>query len=197
MLGIDLVSLVEAAGYIGVAAIIFTESGLFFGFFLPGDSLLFTTGFLASQGLFNIWILIPFLTLAAFSGDQVGYIFGKRVGPPLYSRPNSRFFKQEHLRRAQEFFNTYGARAIVLARFMPVVRTFTPIVAGAASMPYRTFVIYNFVGALLWAAGVTFLGYVLGSRVPNAERYILPIVLIIIISSLLPPIIHLIRSRTQ
>lgn len=195
MFGLDLVALVKAGGYLGLTAIVFAESGLFFGFFLPGDSLLFTAGFLASQGFLNIWILAPLLFVAAVLGDQVGYMFGRRVGPPLFTRPDSRFFKQKHLIRAQEFFETYGARAIVLARFMPVVRTFTPIVAGAASMHYRTFVLYNCVGGALWAVGMTSLGYLLGASVPHADRYMFPIVLAIIIASILPPLYHVIRSR--
>ena len=195
MFGFDLVAIIKAGGYLGLTAIVFAESGLFFGFFLPGDSLLFTAGFLASQGFFNIWILTPLLFVAAVLGDQVGYVFGRRVGPPLFARPDSRFFKQKHLKRAQEFFDTYGTRAIVLARFMPVVRTFIPIVAGVAGMRYHTFVLYNCVGGALWAVGMTLLGYLLGASVPHADRYIFPIVLAIIVASILPPLYHVVRSR--
>ena len=195
MFGFDLVAIIKTGGYLGLTAIVFAENGLFFGFFLPGDSLLFTAGFLASQGFLNIWTLILLLFIAAVLGDQVGYWFGARVGDRLYARADSRFFKKEHLYRAQKFFTTYGSRAIVLARFMPVVRTFTPIVAGAASMPYRTFVLYNCIGGALWAMGLTSLGYLLGASVPHADRYIFPIVLIIVVLSILPPLYHLARSH--
>lgn len=197
MFGFDLIALIKAGGYLGLSAIVFAESGLFFGFFLPGDSLLFTAGFLASQGFLNIWILVPLMFVSAVAGDQVGYWFGARVGTPLFERPNSRFFKQAHLVRAQHFFEIYGARALILARFIPVVRTFTPIVAGVARMHYRTFVVYNVVGGLLWGAGMTLAGYLLGSLVPNAEHYMLPIVVAIIVVSVLPPLWHLYCDRRR
>ena len=173
-------------GYLGVAAIIFAESGLFFGFFLPGDSLLFTAGFLASQGYLNFWLLAPLLFIAAAAGDSVGYAFGYRVGPALFSRPDSRFFRHEHLIRTQKFFEKYGARAVVLARFMPIVRTFTPILAGVGKMRYASFLTYNLAGAGLWAVGVTGVGYFLGSAVPGIDRYLFPIIITIIIISILP-----------
>ncbi|HBB65105.1 MAG TPA: hypothetical protein DCZ84_00460 [Candidatus Vogelbacteria bacterium] len=182
----DVVALVQWGGYLGVAAIIFAESGLFFGFFLPGDSLLFTAGFLASQGYLNFWLLAPLLFIAAAAGDSVGYAFGYRVGPALFSRPDSRFFRHEHLIRTQKFFEKYGARAVVLARFMPIVRTFTPILAGVGKMRYASFLTYNLAGAGLWAVGVTGVGYFLGSAVPGIDRYLFPIIITIIIISILP-----------
>jgi len=197
MFGFDLVAIIKAGGYLGITAIVFAESGLFFGFFLPGDSLIFTAGFLSSQGFLNVWVLAPILFIAAVAGGQVGYVFGRRIGPPLFMRPDSRFFKKEHLLRAQTFFNTYGARAVVLARFMPIVRTFTPIVAGAATMRYSTFVLYNCIGAALWTLGLSFLGYLLGASVPNADHYILPIVILIIFVSILPPAYHIFRSHKR
>ncbi|MBP9669737.1 MAG: VTT domain-containing protein [Candidatus Pacebacteria bacterium] len=182
----DLPTLIESAGYVGLAAIVFAESGLFFGFFLPGDSLLFTAGFIASQGLFNIWILVPLLTICAILGDAVGYWSGKTAGPYIFTRPDSFLFSHRRVEQARAFFERKGAMAIILARFIPAVRTFTPIVAGAAHMPYSTFTKYNVVGALLWATGVTLAGYFLGSLIPDVEKYLLPIVGAIILASLLP-----------
>ena len=191
----DVVALVQWGGYLGVAAIIFAESGLFFGFFLPGDSLLFTAGFLASQGYLNFWLLAPLLFIAAAAGDSVGYAFGYRVGPELFSRPDSRFFRHEHLIRTQKFFEKYGTRAVVLARFMPVVRTFTPILAGVGKMRYASFLTYNLVGAGLWAVGITGIGYFLGSAVPGIDRYLFPIIIAIIIISILPSCYEYVKRK--
>jgi membrane-associated protein len=149
-------------GTIGLLAIVFAESGLLFGFFLPGDSLLFTAGLLASQGKLNLAVILAGCFVAAVAGDQVGYAFGNRVGPALFRRPDSRFFKQEYVEKAQGYFDRYGSKTIVLARFVPVVRTFAPIVAGVGSMSYRTFLTFNVLGGFLWACGVTILGYFLG-----------------------------------
>jgi membrane-associated protein len=190
VLPIDLVTFVRAVGYLGVAAIVFAESGLLLGFFLPGDSLLFTAGFLASQGFLHIGVLAALCFVAAVVGDSVGYTFGHRVGRRLYARPDSRFFRREHLLRAEAFFARHGGRAVVLARFIPVVRTFTPVVAGAGAMPYRQFIGYNVLGGLLWAVGVTLAGYFLGSLVPGVDRYLLPIIAAIIILSVLPAAWH-------
>jgi len=191
----DVVALVQWGGYLGVAAIIFAESGLFFGFFLPGDSLLFTAGFLASQGYLNFWLLAPLLFIAAAAGDSVGYAFGYRVGPSLFLRPDSRFFRHEHLIRTQKFFEKYGARAVVLARFMPVVRTFTPILAGVGKMRYASFLTYNLAGAGLWAVGITGIGYFLGSAVPGIDRYLFPIIIAIIIISILPSCYEYVKRK--
>ncbi len=186
LLGIDLVTFIRGAGYIGLACIVFAESGLFFGFFLPGDSLLFTAGFLASQGFFNIAILVPLLFFAAIAGDQFGYAFGRRVGPALFKREESKFFKRSHLERAHRFYEHHGAITIVLARFVPVIRTFAPIVAGASRMHYGTFLTYNLLGGTLWAIGLTVAGYVFGNLIPNPDHYIIPVVLVIIVLSMLP-----------
>ena len=191
----DVIALVQWGGYLGVAAIIFAESGLFFGFFLPGDSLLFSAGFLASQGYLNFWLLAPLLFIAAAAGDSVGYAFGYRVGPELFSRPDSRFFRHEHLIRTQKFFEKYGTRAVVLARFMPVVRTFTPILAGVGKMRYASFLTYNLVGAGLWAVGITGIGYFLGSAVPGIDRYLFPIIIAIIIISILPSCYEYVKRK--
>ncbi len=191
----DIVALIEWGGYVGLVAIIFAESGLFFGFFLPGDSLLFTAGFLASQGYLNIWILAPLLFIAAVAGDSVGYAFGYRVGPALFSREDSRFFKKEYLVRTEHFFEKYGSRAIIIARFIPIVRTFTPILAGVGKMRYATFLSFNIIGAGLWTLGLTCLGYFLGSVIPGIDQYLLPIILAIIIVSVLPPFYEYWKSR--
>ena len=191
----DIISLIKTAGYAGLFTIVFAESGLFFGFFLPGDSLLFTAGFLASQHFFNVWFLIPLLFLAAVLGDNVGYSFGRKVGPKIFNRQDSLFFHKDHLIRTKIFFEKYGTRAIILARFMPIVRTFTPILAGGGEMPYRTFFVFNVAGGALWTLGLTLAGYILGQSVPNPDRYILPIVLAIIVVSILPPVYELLKGR--
>ncbi len=191
----DLITLIKTAGYLGIFGIIFAESGLFIGFFLPGDSLLFTAGFLASQGFLNIWILIILTFVGAVLGDSVGYWFGKKTGDKIFTKEESLFFKKDNIHKAEEFFKKYGAKAIVLARFVPIVRTFTPILAGVGTMHYKTFLIFNVIGGALWAIGVSLLGYFLGNLIPNIDKYLLPIILLIIILSLLPNIIHLIKSR--
>lgn len=194
---LDPVTLIQTFGYIGLFAIIFAESGILLGFFLPGDSLLFTAGFLASQNYLRIEVLIPLLFLAAFTGDSVGYLFGRKVGPKIFSRPHSILFHPEHVEKTRRFFEKYGNKTIVLARFIPIIRTFAPIMAGVGEMKYKNFVTYNLIGALLWAAGLTFLGYIFGNTVPNADRYVMPIVIIIIVSSLIPPIWHLYKERNK
>ena len=181
-----LIPIIKLIGYPGIAAVIYLESGVFFGFFLPGASLLFTAGLLSSQGYFNVWILIPLVTIAAILGDNTGYWFGNKVGIKLFLRPNSRFFKHEHLVQAKDFYDRHGAIAIMLARFIPIVRTFAPIIAGIVEMRYATFVFYNIIGALAWASGTTFLGYFLGARFPSIDRYLLVIVLIIVIVTTVP-----------
>lgn len=190
----DLPALIQSVGLIGIFAIVFIESGLLVGFFLPGDSLLFTAGFLASQDLLPIVWLVIGVVIMAILGDQVGYLLGKRYGRKLFSKPDSRFFKQEYLHQAENFSKKYGPIAIVLARFTPVVRTFAPVVAGVGNMNYATFVSYNIIGGVLWGAGLTLLGYVLGSRIPNIDRYLLPVIAIIILLSILPGILHFLRT---
>jgi membrane-associated protein len=193
--GIDLVSLILAAGYGGLFAIVFAESGLFLGFFLPGDSLLFTAGFLASRGYLNIWVLCVVSVLGAVLGDSFGYGFGKKTGPRIFRRENSFLFRRENLERARIFYERYGGRAIVLARFMPVIRTFAPILAGVGRMRYGSFLFYNVVGGLLFGAGVPLAGYSLGNAVPGVDRYILPIIGGIIFVSVLPGLIHFLRNK--
>ncbi|RIV37819.1 DedA family protein [Micromonospora radicis] len=189
--------LISTFGLIGILVIVFAESGLLIGFFLPGDSLLFTTGLLVADGQYlryPLWLVCLLITVAAIAGDQVGYLFGRKVGPALFRRPNSRLFKQENLLKAHDFFEKYGARSVVLARFVPIVRTFTPIVAGVSRMNYRTFVIYNVVGGILWGTGVTVLGYFLG-QIPFVKTNIEYILIAIVAISVLPIAVELLRAR--
>lgn len=190
----DLVTLIKTTGYLGIAGIIFAESGLFIGFFLPGDSLLFTAGFLASQGALGIIPLMILTFVAAVTGDSVGYAFGRRVGPKIFTRDDSMFFHKDHLARAQKFYKRHGGKTIVLARFMPIVRTFAPIVAGAGKMHYPTFLAYNLAGGFLWAVGLSGAGYFLGNTIPHIDRYLIPIVIGIIITSILPTAIHILKD---
>ena len=194
-LHIDIVLLVESVGYIGLFAIIFAESGLFFGFFLPGDTLLFTAGLLASQGFFNIYILLTLFALAAIIGDSVGYWFGKKVGPKIFNKEDSFFFQKKHIERTHNFYEKYGTKTIVLARFVPIVRTFAPILAGVGEMKYKTFLKYNIIGALLWGVGIIYIGYFLGSRVPNIENYLFYIIVAILIISFLPIIFEFVKNK--
>ncbi|MBN1440602.1 MAG: VTT domain-containing protein [Anaerolineales bacterium] len=190
--GIDLIELIRTVGYIGIIAIIFAESGLFFGFFLPGDSLLLTAGLLAARGELNLWVLLLTLTPAAILGDNVGYWFGKKAGPPIFSRENSLLFRRKNLLAAKAFYEKHGGKTITIARFMPFIRTFAPIVAGAVEMEYRRFMLFNLVGALLWAVGVTLAGYFLGQSIPPEvlDKYFLIILAAVIFLSALPAMIH-------
>ena len=193
----DLVAFAKAAGLIGIFLVVFAESGLLVGFFLPGDSLLFTAGFLASQEYFGIVPLMILCFLGAIIGDSLGYSFGKRVGRKIFHKEDSLLFHKDHLRTAEVFYERHGGKAIVLARFMPVVRTFAPIVAGVGRMHYRTFLFYNVAGGALWALGLTGLGYFLGNAIPNVDQYLLPIVGGIILLSVAPPLLHVWRSRRR
>lgn len=188
---------------LGVAAItfvIYAESGLLIGFLFPGDSLLFTAGLLTQQGVLNIniHILVAILFIAAAAGDSTGYAFGKRVGRRIFNRKDSLLFQKENLTRAEAFYEKHGGKTIILARFMPVIRTFAPIIAGIGKMRYRTFLAYNLVGALIWAVGITYAGYYIGAwataRGINIDDYILPAVILVIVTSILPPIIHILKD---
>ena len=193
--GIDLISFIKAAGYIGLFGIVFAESGVLLGFFFPGDSLLFTAGFLASQGYFNIVILTALAFAGAILGDTVGYAFGKRIGPHIFKKEDSFFFRKDFIERARIFYERHGGKTLIFARFMPVIRTFAPILAGVGKMRYGVFLLYNFIGGILWAIGITLLGYFLGTTVPHADRYLIPIIIFIIFTSFLPTIIHFARDR--
>lgn len=189
--------LLQTFGTIGLLLVIFAESGLLIGFFLPGDSLLFTAGLLASQGKLNMAVIVVGCMVAAIVGDQVGYQFGKRVGPALFKRQDSRLFKQEYVEKAQSYFDRYGSRTIVLARFIPIVRTFAPIVAGVGQMDYKTFSTYNVAGGVLWAGGVTTLGYILGETIPDIDKYLLPAIGVIVLLSVAPVAIEILRERRK
>lgn len=201
--GVDLIDFIKYVGVLGVALVIFAESGLLIGFFLPGDSLLFTAGFLTFTGYLpiNIHLLVVILFVAAALGDSVGYTFGRRVGHRVFNRQNSLLFKQENIQRAQTFYKKHGGKTIIIARFIPIVRTFAPVVAGVAKMDYKTFLSFNIIGALLWAAGVTYLGYFAGSWFESAgieiDSILLPVIASIILLSVLPPLIHIFKDKKQ
>lgn len=192
---VDLIALIQTIGYLGIFAIVFAESGLFFGFFFPGDSLLFTAGLLASQGFLDVRVLVILAMLGAILGDSVGYWFGAKVGPKIFTREDSFFFHKRHVERTHNFYLKYGAKAVVLARFVPIVRTFTPILAGVGTMPYGTFLKFNIIGGVLWGAGVTLLGYFLGTTIPGIEAYLLPIVIAIIVVSFIPILVELVKNK--
>lgn len=187
----DLNHLIQTIGYIGIFVIIFAETGLLIGFFLPGDSLLFTAGFLASQDILNIWILIPVCVVAAITGDAAGYEIGKHYGRGLFKKPESRLFKPRNLLLAEQFFERHGGRAIILARFIPFARTFVPVIAGISRMTYRHFASYNVFGGLLWGAGLTLLGFFLGHAIPSVDTYLLPVIVLILIISIIPSGYHI------
>jgi membrane-associated protein len=189
--------LISAGGMLGLVLIVFAETGLMVGFFLPGDSLLVTAGLFAAKGDLNIVWLNLCVIAAAIAGDALGYWIGYRTGKALYSRPNSFFFRREHLLKTHEFYERHGGQTIVIARFMPIVRTFAPVVAGAATMTYRRFAVYNVVGGVLWVLSMTLTGYFLGLAVPDIDRHIHVVVAVVILLSLLPGIISVVRAKLQ
>ncbi len=193
----DITTFIKTIGLLGVWGVVFAESGLLIGFFLPGDSLLFTAGFLASQGFFPPALLVVGSFIAAVIGDSAGYTFGHKVGKRIFHKEDSIFFHKDNLLKAQNFYQKHGKKTIILARFVPVVRTFAPIVAGVGDMKYRTFLTYNIIGGFLWAVGITSLGYVLGSSIPDIDHYLLPIIGLIIFLSILPNLYHLLKSPSS
>lgn len=193
----DVRGLIQLGGLLLICAIVFVETGLFVGFFLPGDSLLVTAGVFAASGDLSLPALLISASACAIAGDQVGYYIGHRAGAALYSRPDSRFFKRKHLERAHAFYEKHGAKTIVIARFVPIVRTFAPAVAGAAQMNYRRFVSYNVFGGLFWVLSTVLLGYFLGRAVPDIERHIHIVIAIVIFVSFLPGLYELYRSRSR
>jgi membrane-associated protein len=193
--GVNLDHFIRTIGIIGVMAIVFAETGLLVGFFLPGDSLLFTAGFLASQGLMDIKFLAPGVFIAAVAGNCTGYGIGHRFGRTLFTRPESRFFKPKHAEQAQAFFEKHGGKAVTLAQFTPIIRTFVPVISGVGAMRFRKFLVYNVAGALIWAAGVTLAGYWLGNTIPNVDKYLLPIIVVIIGLSILPSALHIYKEN--
>jgi membrane-associated protein len=205
--GFDLSSFAQHAGpwaaVLVIMAIIFAESGLLIGFFLPGDSILFTAGFLVQTGVlqFDIHLLVVLVFIAAVVGDGVGYIFGKKVGRKIFTRPNSLLFRHENILKAEEFYERHGNNTIIIARFIPIIRTFVPIVAGIGSMKYRSFIIFNIIGALLWAVGITYAGFYVGAGLErigiNVDTVLLPIISLIVIASILPPLIHIFKDKKR
>jgi membrane-associated protein len=184
-------------GHLAIWAIVFAESGLLIGFFLPGDSLLFAAGFLASQGYLNIFALIIGCFVCAVVGDNVGYATGKRFGHKLFSKEDSLFFHKNNIVKAQNFYEKHGTKTIVLARFLPVVRTFAPIVAGIGKMDYPTFFKFNLLGGLVWTSGLSMLGFVLGNVIPDVDKYLLPITIVIVVISIIPSLLHLLPERNK
>lgn len=196
ILRLDPMAMLQTGSYVGLAFIVFAESGLLIGIFLPGDSLLFAAGLIAAGGFFSIGPLILLIVVAAIVGDSVGYWFGSHMKGRLFQNQDARFFKQEYVERTEKFYEKYGGRAVILARFVPIVRTLAPILAGMGSMRYRTFLTYNVIGGCLWGVSMTLLGYLLGSVIPDSEKYILPISLVIIAISFLPIAINLLRGKS-
>lgn len=203
--GVDLVDLIIGLGIFAVIIVIFAESGLLIGFFLPGDSLLFTAGALYSIGILpgnlpiSIHLFVLLLFIAAVLGDTVGYWFGRKTGHHIFRKPDARIFKQKYIKKAQEFYKKHGGKTIIMARFIPIVRTFAPVVAGAAKMEYRKFLAYNMIGGFLWTVGITYLGYFVGIGLTKAgidiDTVILPIIVLIILISVLPPAIHILKDK--
>jgi membrane-associated protein len=191
----NLTELVQWAGIFGLAAIIFSETGLLVGVFLPGDSLLVTAGLLAARGYLNVYALAPLLTAAAISGNSVGYFIGRATGPRIFNRENSLFFNKKHAIRAHEFYEKYGRKTIVLAQFMPIIRTFAPVVAGVGGMEFRQFITFNIIGAVIWIWSMVGIGYFLGSYIPGIDKHIEIVIAIVIFISILPGLISGYRAR--
>jgi membrane-associated protein len=181
--------IIKAFGYVGIGGIVFAESGLLLGFILPGDSLIFLVGLLASQGYFNLTALILVIFFTGVAGDNVGYLLGRKLGHKVFEKRDSFIFNQENLERTEKFFEQYGKLAFIIERFLPVVRAFVPLLAGVGKMRYITFFVYDLIGNALWSVGLTLLGFYIGGVIPNADTYILPIVLFIVVLSLVPTFI--------
>jgi len=200
LFGLEITEVIRTVGVLGIAAIIFAESGLLIGFFLPGDTLLFTAGFLAHEGVLglNVHLIVAILFAAAVLGDNVGYWFGKKVGPRIFKKEDSILFHKDNLQRAEKFYEKYGPLTIIIARFTPVVRTFAPIVAGVGNMHYRRFMVYNLIGGVLWAAGITYLGYFGGAFLEshgiNVESLVVPVIIAAVVISAGSPLIHILRD---
>lgn len=193
----DVQGLIRGVGYVGVTAIIFAETGLLVGFFLPGDSLMVSAGLLGSQGALNVWWLGLLLTVAAVAGDQVGYAFGKASGPRLFTREDSLLFNRKHLVRAADFYERHGGKTIVIARFMPIIRTFAPVVAGMGGMRYSRFVAYNAAGGVAWVWSMLLIGYFLGRYVPGIAQHIELVIVVVVVLSVLPAVIGHLRTRAS
>ena len=194
---VSLADLIRWGGYLVLVAIVFCETGLLVGFFLPGDSLLITAGLVAAAGSLDIWLLNLLLIPAAIIGDSVGYAIGYRAGPRLFTKEQSLLFSRKHLLRTREFYEKYGGKTIVLARFIPLLRTFAPVVAGIGQMQYRRFLFYNVFGGVLWVTSLTWAGYLLGTLIPDISRYIHIVVLVVIALSMVPVVVELWKARRR
>lgn len=192
---LDPIAIIKTGSYLGIAIIVFAESGLLVGIMFPGDSLLFASGLLAGTGVLAFFPLVVLVTLAAILGDSVGYWFGKNVGVNFFNKKDSLLFKREYLERTQAFYKKYGGRAVVLARFAPIIRTIAPILAGIGGMKYATFLSFNILGGVLWGVGLTTLGFSLGTILPNSAHYITPISIVIIALSFLPIFFNVLRGK--
>ncbi len=201
--GIDLIEFIKIASVFGVMAIVFAETGLMIGFFLPGDSLLFTAGFLAASHILNLNInlLVGLIFLAAVLGNSTGYTLGRRIGPKIFKKPDARLFKQEYVQRAHAFYEKNGGKTIILAQFIPIIRTFAPVMAGVAKLEFKKFIAFNVIGAVFWTATVTYAGYFLSqwfvSMGLSIDTVLLPIVILIVILSISPAIFHLLKDKKQ
>jgi membrane-associated protein len=195
--GYQLDALIRWGGYLVLTGIVFTETGLLIGFFLPGDSLLVTAGLVAATGVLDIWGLNVALAAAAVAGDSTGYAIGARLGPRLFTRPKSLLFDPRHVERTRAFYERHGAKTIVLARFVPIVRTFAPVVAGVGQMRYRRFVLYNVVGGIGWVASMTWAGYLLGQTIPDIDRHLHLVVIVVVILSVIPIGLEIVRDRRK
>lgn len=193
----DVESIIKWGGLAMICGIIFAETGLMIGFFLPGDSLLVTAGVFAAAGHIDLYMMLLLVSLCAVVGDQLGYYIGQKTGPALFNREDSLLFKRSHVLRAQQFYERYGSKTILIARFVPVVRTFAPIVAGVGQMKYRSFVTYNVAGGVLWVFSMILLGFFIGNTVPDIDKHIHKVILVVVFLSILPAIIEVIRERRR
>lgn len=191
---LDPETIITSGGLALIAFIVFAESGLLFGFFFPGDTLLFLAGALAAQGQFSLLAVITIIMASAIAGGQVGYIIGQRFGPKLFNKKDGIVFRHEYIERSEKFYEKHGGKTIVLARFVPIVRTFAPVVAGIGKMDKRKFTFYNIIGSALWGAGITILGYFLGKQIPNIDAYILPVILVVMVASFGPTAYHILKD---
>ena len=194
---INLQQFLITASYLGIAGMLFVETGFLVGFFLPGDSLLVTAGILAAHGTLSLPLVVVAGVIGAVAGDSAGYFIGEKTGPRIFRRPKSRFFNPDNVKRAQAYFDRYGAKTLILARFIPVVRTFAPLLAGVAKMPYGRFLSYNVVGGALWGAGVPVASYFLGSLIPNLDQYLLLVIGSVVVVSVIPVGLELLRARRR
>jgi membrane-associated protein len=194
----DVRAIIAWGGYVGLTGIIFAETGLLIGFFLPGDSLIVTAGLLAATtGVFNVYLLGLLLTVASIIGNTVGYAIGKAAGPRLFTRENSLLFNKKHLYRAHEFYERHGGATVIIARFMPIVRTFVPVVAGMAGMDYRRYTLFNLIGGVGWIWSMLFIGYFLGRYIPGVDQHIELVIVLVVLASLMPGIIGWMRAKRQ